>query len=888
MLHFLFGISGILSILVLGAVPLAAEETAERKLKIVSAEAVSGSSYQGNITARGEYGIVHLKVESAGEKFQILPDRPWCRLTEDNGRALYPVFPVSDGENEYWSQADRPHHAGTLEALFLFKGNEPIKLTWTLPDGQVVEKTLTPQKNEVRHRELLREWWNRYSYSVKMRVESDAYPPQIENYLVMMLAERFQFTPIELQNRWSGRGDLDLMFGLLLGAESIRVAMQRDTVLENTRRDQPLNRALPQAIAPPAITIPPFEKSEVTTEPMASHVPADCFYIRCGNFKNFQWLRANLTHWGAMTRDLTALRGWNYGIRDQLEHQLALKETVLSRLFGDTLISDVAIVGSDTFVRAGASIGILFEARDSLLLKIQLDRLRDQARAADPGARETTVKIAGRDVSFLSTPDNTIRAFYAIDGNYHFISTSRTLVEKFFEAGQNGNSLASLDEFLYARHLMPTSREDACFVYLSDPFFRQLVGPKYRVEMTRRTQAVAEIELVHLAQLAAKAEGAEHETIAQLVKGGFLPTNFHIRPDGSQTLMENGKVFDSLRGARGSFLPVADVDVDQITDSELQGYEQFSRYYRSQWERMDPAMLALKRHPATQGRERISIDVHITPYARRHYQSLTRSLGAASQWKAVPLTGDLAQAAVSFGAGAGLVGNQFGFAGVRDLTEEGVEFRIENGRVFETVTPPVYYGLLSQSAFEKADAGDAPEKAPKEKSLSDGAIFFYPYDALNQAEIRKNAKLQMVDSAAQVRVWVNRFAETNLAKVINAHGYLRARRASAGNARFFHVLTEQLLVEPKQARKVAEDILGAEPVCRMGGQYELSTDDRGIPAWQSTAWQEPSYHSIDSVPGSFVAPLLEGFHEASLDFNIDEPTLTLSSHLELEINAPKK
>lgn len=869
----------------------AAEENPKPTVKVIAAEAYSGSSYQGNIPGRKMYGVGYLKVQSTGEKFQIFPDRPWSQLTEKQNRALYPVFPVSDGNNEYWSQADRVHRAGTLEVFFLFnKGDDPLKLQWTLPDGQTVEQTLAPERNEVRHRDLQREWWNRFSYAVKTRSEADAYPPQIENYLVSLLAERFEYDPPQIQNPWSGRDDVDLMFGLLMGAESIRVAMQRDTVLQNTRRDQALVRELPKAVTPPAIAIPQFDKSSVSTEPIASHVPADCFYIRCGNFKNFQWLRKNLTEWGAMARDLTALRGWNYDIRDHLEHQLALKETILSKLFGETLISDVAIIGSDTFIREGAAIGIIFEARNSTLLKVQLDRLREEARAADPNAKFISVRVAGKDVSLLSTPDNTIRAFYAVDGNYHLITTSQSLVQKFLEAGHEHVSLADLVEFQYARHLMPTSRDDACFVYLSDPFFRELVGPKYRVEMTRRMQALAEIELVHIAKLAAQAEGAEHETIPQLVKGGFLPMNFHIRPDGSQTLMEDGKIVDSLRGARGSFLPVPDVDVDEITESEQNAYDQFSNYYRSQWERMDPAILALKRHPAEKGRERVALDVHITPYAKRHYQSLTRNLGTPTQWKLIPLAGDLAQATINFGAGAGFVQNQLGFAGVRDLAEDAVKFRIEHGQVYETITPPIYYGLLSNlegpPKYPNPKEDNAAEKPAKEKSLSDSAIFFYPYDVPDQAKIREDLKMERAETPAQLRVWVSRLAGTNVAKIAHAHGYLRARRASAGNARFLQVLSEQLHVEPKDALKVAEDILGAEPVCRMGGQYELTKDDQGYLVWQSTAWKEPSYHTIETVPDSFIAPLIQGFHEASLDFNINDTTL--SSHLVLEVDAAKE
>lgn len=868
----------------------AADGDAAANIKIIKAEAFVHGPQTKDTNAQSRYGVVHLKIESAGKPFRILPDQPWCQLKAAGNRALYPVFPVSDGDNAYWSQADRPHAASTLEALFLFRGGDPLKVVWTLPDGQTVEKTITPQQDPKQHRTTLGEWWQRYRYAAKMRNESDEYPPQIENYLVAMLAERFGFSAPEIQNRWSGRSDVDQAFGLLLGAESIRVAMQRETILKHTRRDQPLNRKLPKSTAPPAITLPTFDKSQVQTEPIAAHVPAECFYVRCGTFQNFRWLRSNLTQWGGMGRDLTALRGWNYHIRDQLEYQLALKETVLSKLFGDTLISDVAVIGMDPFVRAGASVGVVFEARNSPLLKIQLDQLRKDALKADPNARENTVKIAGRDVSFLSTADNKIRAFYAVDGQYHLICTSRTIVERFFEAGQNQDSLADLDEFLYARHLMPTTRDDAAFVYLSDLFFRNLVGPKYRVEMTRRTQAVAEIELVHLAQLAAKAEGADFETIAKLEEGGFLPMNFHIRPDGSHTAIRDGQIVDSLRGARGTFLPVADVDIDEITESELEAYENFSRYYRSQWERMDPAILALKRQTAAQGRQRITVDVHITPYARRHYQSLADSLGNANAWKLIPLKGDLAQGSINFGERAGFVRDQFGFAGVRDLSKEASDFKIENGRVYETVTPPIYYGLLSQQSLSTDSANDRKEKdgqanRPKQKSLSASSIFFYPFEAPDQAEIRENLKMQKVETPAQLRVWINRLADTQIAKIINAHAYLRARRASAGNTRFLHVLTEQFQVEPKAALDIAERVMGADLVCRMGGEYQLMKDDREMPVWRSTAWRKPSYHQIHEVPESFVSALLQGFHEAELNFSIDQTTL--SSHLDVELNAPK-
>src|SRR5262249_12367527 len=147
---------------------------------------------------------------------------------------------------------------------------------------------------------------------------------------------------------------------------------------------------------------------------------------------------------------------------------------------------------------------------------------------------ERSIEIAGHKVSLIATPDNRVRAFYAVDGDFHLVATSQTIVRRFFEAGTGKESLADLKEFHYARALMPLAREDTLFVYLSDPWFRLLVSPEYRVEMTRRMQAEAEIELVHLARLAARAEKQPAETLDQLIAGGFLPRSLGRRPDGSR------------------------------------------------------------------------------------------------------------------------------------------------------------------------------------------------------------------------------------------------------------------------------------------------------------------------------------------------------------------
>ena len=104
---------------------------------------------------------------------------------------------------------------------------------------------------------------------------------------------------------------------------------------------------------------------------------------------------------------------------------------------------------------------------------------------------------------------------------------------------------------------MPVSRGDTVWVYLSDAFFRNITGPHYRIEMARRLQAAADIELVQLAKLAAVAEDQPGGTIEQLKAAALLPPEFGPLPDGSRVVLAGGEVSDSLRGRRGRSCPSA-------------------------------------------------------------------------------------------------------------------------------------------------------------------------------------------------------------------------------------------------------------------------------------------------------------------------------------------
>ena len=433
--------------------------------------------------------------------------------------------------------ADRPPRA---TVFFLFRGDSPLSLV--LQARTPFPLRVVPQRDAVLHGQWLDDWWREYSAApplLLVRKKAD-YPPLLENYLATTLARRLNLRLPEEKQADSAYVRLEHEAGVMLETESILLGLEQNRILGMTNFSLPADQPLPEPVDPPPLAVPEPD-AKVKIEPIAMHVPAECFYVRFGSFGNFLWMQDTMETWGGDLQNLVARRGLDYGRDERMQDQLILRQTELSRLLGDTVISDVAIVGSDMFFREGAAYGFLFEARNNLLLGSDISSERSD-RLARGGVTERKLTLAGREVPLIASPDGSVRSYYAQSGDYHFVTSSRALAERFLQVAKGPGSLGASKEFRHARTIMPLERGDTVFVYLSDAFFRNVTGPRCRVETMRRLEAVADIELVQLAQLASRAEGRRDATIEQLIAGGLLPDSFGPRPDGSRAVPSGGEV----------------------------------------------------------------------------------------------------------------------------------------------------------------------------------------------------------------------------------------------------------------------------------------------------------------------------------------------------------
>lgn len=866
---------------------------------VLIAATVASARIDGDAVVGEPFGVGRITLSAADAGGTIDPSR--LRIEERDGRVHYPAVTtgvVGQVIGQILGQpiADGP---GTATIQFLFRGDAPLRLTLYTPAPR--ELVLTPRlpaedprprprpRLRIRDRSdarLLDRWWREYTLAARRQTDAGDHPPLVQDYLTTMLSVRLGMELPRLVEREPSSTQESQE--LLTGVERLRRQTLRETMSGRGDFGQIADLPVPEPPAWRAPQFPPLE-AEVKVEPLAMHVPAECFYVRFGKFSNYLWLNKLIQEHGGDLSSMITLRGYFPPLNDRVQAQLGLEQNKLAELFGDRVIADVCLLGRDTFVQEGAAIGILFQAHSTDVLGNDLTQQRRRALARDKerGSVEETVEIAGHKVSFVSTPDNRLRSFHAVDGNFHLVTTSRAIVERFFAAGEGKGSLGQNEEFRQARARFANSREDTIFVYMSTAFFAGLVTPQYQIELKRRLASVTDMEILSLAKHAARGERVASETIEDLVAGGFLPEGFGRRPDGSGPILTDGGTLDSRRGARGTFLPIADVELKGVTEREAAAYDAMARTYQS-WGQMDPLTVAVKRFALDKnGLERVTIDGAIAPLNDGKYGWILSILGEPTREMISPAPGDVInfQAAVRGGLLMPQIPPHHLFLGVQDVPPGG-EFAPRG--FLQTIQmlrgTPGYVGGWPKPGFldllPLGLGGDPPDefgfsRLPFGLWKREGAGFaVLSFDPQLLAEVTPSLRVAEAADLAQIRVHVGNLAESKLAGWINRTYYQRAVQASDGNVRFLHVLNQQLRVPMEDCLAVAEDLLDAQLRCTLGGKYELA-EVRGGKMWQSTAV------AGSSPPADFQAPLLTWFR--GLDASLIKQDDHVQTHMEIDM-----
>lgn len=872
-----------------------------------------------NVISGSPYGVARIEIPLAepavGERLPVL------EVTSDDGRVLYPVtrdLLAARPPRPQLTEDDLPRLIGggrllrrvsemvrdfnapnqqvvvAREALFLFHGDQPLTVRLSVPDvAGRTELTLTPSpaaSGEI-HRDLLMQWWQGFTAALSRQSGQADYPTVVESYLIALLSGRLDLPLPEgfLDDEAADQTPLVASLSLIAGTEAAHATVLRQTAAGVRGGGEVANLPLPAAPQWQPVSVEPMAEAaalaEVPIEPTASRVPPECFYLRFGSFANYLWFRDLSEEYGGDLGRMITLRGVANDSAQRLESQLGLRTTELARLMGDSIVLDQSLIGSDLFLTDGASLGVLFHVRSTFLFGRSLDGERQALLRTNPDASQRTVTIGGHDVSLIETADHRIRSFLASDGDFVFVSNSERLVERFFEVGRSGQSLATTPHFRLARQLAPIDQGHTVFAYFSPEMLQGLLAPEYLIETRRRQQAAAEMALLRLARLASANEGLPLWEIEDLVDAGFLPLGFGDRADGSGLIAVGDDLVDSLRGRRGSFLPIADVRISAVTLEEDQWYRQIAAYYNSQWPEMDPLMVALRRQtvadddpaainkPAGESWERLLIDAEIAPWSPDKYGEIARQLGPPTAVKMEFAPDDIValQAHVVSDQLRGSIPPHHLFAAIKDTVPPAPEKFDGLLQAFSTIrTIPGYLGawpypgLLDRLPL---GIGRGTVVGPGTTRLLGGlyryqggdfSILSFDPDILQSAV--QNLVADEADDLAQVRLHAGNLVGSQLESWANQQLFDRTALASLAGTDLLAILTRQLRVPRDQALTVAHEILGGQLQDPLGGDFQLVADPRspvGHPRWVSTAW--PDGQPPEVPPAGYLAPVLSWF-----------------------------
>lgn len=376
----------------------------------------------------------------------------------------------------------------------------------------------------------------------------------------------------------------------------------------------------------PTVRSHPFEEMLAGQTPkvseLAAAVPEDFYYVRFRSLGKLLEMAESSDLWASHLFSQSVQNAYTHRTVERMQEQLCVETSDLLRPFYDRIVKEVAITGSDLSLREGTDVTLLFRFENEVVFKMQMNGFLAKAVKTHPKSTRSTGSYRGVAFEHLTAPNRHVHVFsaYPREG-LHVRSNSRVAFERVIDTlqGQNGAAsestapkpLADAFEFRYMRTLyeMDAPEEDG-FIYLSDSFIRELVGPVRKITERRRVQCYNHLRMLEHASLLFRTEhGVAPASLDQLIKTECLPKEFGNGklscPDGGRyqlakvgQLSERTECSCTVHGRAGRMTPCCEIPVKQITMTEQMLYQRFLEEYNQYWRTFfDPIGIRVKATP---------------------------------------------------------------------------------------------------------------------------------------------------------------------------------------------------------------------------------------------------------------------------------------------------
>ncbi|MEP7126549.1 MAG: hypothetical protein ABJE95_36800 [Byssovorax sp.] len=452
-----------------------------------------------------------------------------------------------------------------------------------------------------------------------------------------------------------GRTDLMELMDTTTGAMSIQEALQMDRpLLLRAARDRasvPIGK-----LAGPKSAPHPWEElsralgKTAPAEPLAALVPAEFYYLRAADLDVLFQLSDQLDAWATPIVDALDRRAAEQDLAGRYETQLGLARTALARALGKDVVAQVALVGSDPYLREGSDVSVIFQVKQRGLFEVGLASTL-AARAREHGSvAAATTSYQGVDIRVATSPDGAVHQHRATVGDVEIVSNSPAAIRRIIEAIKGKRPrLADEKDFAYLMARDASVRADA-LGFMGDRFVGEVVGPRQKVLESRRQIALAELMTPGFAALLhGWITGRSATSVEELLASKLLTKDELKHGSGAPIAWKPGDSARSVFGTPAALTPLLDLpDPDLVTEGERDAYARFSRSYETYWRTyIDPAAMRVAVDTTPAGTT-LTADLRIVPLIDgTDYREILETAGQARV--EVPALGSGARAVVGIG-----------------------------------------------------------------------------------------------------------------------------------------------------------------------------------------------------------------------------------------------
>ncbi len=448
------------------------------------------------------------------------------------------------------------------------------------------------------------------------------------------LAPRLSKGPNTLE-RWQRDVDWAELMEFTTGIRSVREAVQTRSKLRSE-----LDKFRPtipiEKLTPPEVIHHPWPEmlqqlgKPVPVEPLAKAAPADFYYARSNDITVLFGLLDEVDAWGTPLVHLMNGETEQRHLAQRYRTQLALPHTELTRLMGPKLIQDLALVGSDPFLRQGSDVTLIFQVKNRDLFLAGLQRNLKDAENQHGTLARSEFEHQKVKISLATSSDGQVSRYQASHQGFVLVSNSKTAITRVIDTLDGRHP--SLDKEVDFKYMLARDGavQEQLLIYLGDRFIESALSPRSRVLDGRRQLALSELQRPAFAALLhGWVFGAPPKDNAQLLKSKLMLTSDLKHFDGSQISFAPGKAPRSPWGTVASATPLIDLaEPKLVTASEQDAYQRLVQNYQRRWsEALDPIALRV-RLDRIEDKQQLTANLRVLPLINdREYREVAELVG---------------------------------------------------------------------------------------------------------------------------------------------------------------------------------------------------------------------------------------------------------------------